>query len=136
MCKVGVIVALQSVEIMASSLGEFISSKRAESGLTQDDVAKGLNTFGYKYGATAVSTWEREGKRPPIDDPEFALALAVALKTTQLELYRAVGMLPETPAIVRQSINTMLEEATEEELDDFEAYVRFKLASRKKRKGS
>jgi len=135
MSKMGVVVMLQSVGIMVSSLGAFISSKRAESGLTQGDVAKQLNAFGYKYGATAISTWENEGKRPPIDDPDFAAALAVALGTTQLELYRAVGMLPKVPQITRQAISAMLEDATEEDLDDFEAYLRFKLASRKKRKG-
>lgn len=69
----------------------WLKQLRQEVDLSQDDLAARLQLAGLKYGRSAVGNWE-SGRAPvPLKDPEFVVALASILKTTENKIMLAAG---------------------------------------------
>lgn len=61
-------------------ISEFLKSRRGELGISQADLARELTLRGQDVTRATVGHWEAGRNNPPIEDPQFRLALASALE--------------------------------------------------------
>lgn len=113
---------------------KFMRQRRNDVGLTQAELAERLTRLGYAAASSTVGGWETENKNPPIDDPKFVTALANVLKTTRVSIYKAAGVLDDSPMVRREALINMIQEFTDAELDEIEDFAEFMLSRRGQRR--
>lgn len=70
----------------------WLRERRQEVGLTvQDDLVTQLQLEGVSVTRGAVSHWENDRNKPPLDNGEFRRALAKVLRLSEPELLRRAG---------------------------------------------
>ena len=72
-------------------MAHWIKHKREALRLSQEDLAARLQVQGFDITRGTVSHWETGRHNPPLDNPEFAKALAAVLRMTTTELFNSAG---------------------------------------------
>jgi transcriptional regulator with XRE-family HTH domain len=58
----------------------FLKSRRFQLGITQEELARRLTSFGHETGSKRVGHWETGRNKPPLEDAGFRDALARSLE--------------------------------------------------------
>ena len=118
-----------------SNIARYIRSRRKGLDISQEALAARLSISGYDCTESAVSHWEHGRAEPPIENPVFANALAIALEVNPSDLVRATGVFAIPPEVeesvlARLSPGTLqlLKEASPQDLKKVEAIIRTVLA--------
>jgi len=72
-------------------VGSRLAVLRNEAKLSQQGLSELLMRRGLQYTPTAISGWERGISYPPVNDPEFAEALAASLQINTKSLLSLLG---------------------------------------------
>lgn len=115
-----------------TKLGKYIYTRRRQLDLTQPELAQQLSANGYECTESAISHWEKGRAAPPIDNPIFARALAIALSVSPGDLLKISGVLAEmTPqtsqevaAKLSPDVLQMIKEADPKNIKKLEAVIR------------
>ncbi|MCC7451753.1 MAG: helix-turn-helix domain-containing protein [Anaerolineae bacterium] len=94
------------------NLAQFIRERRKACDLTQKQLAERIRAINpaYTYVDSSVAHWERKDDPalPPLGDPDFVQALAVALETEPYWIYEAAGWLKAPPVSERYRLIAQL----------------------------
>lgn len=71
----------------------YISQRRKELRLSLADLATLMSQQGYNVERQTISHWEHGRNQPPLHDPIFRQALAIALQVNQNDLAQMVGLI-------------------------------------------
>jgi transcriptional regulator with XRE-family HTH domain len=69
----------------------FIKQRRAKLDLSQAKLAQRLTDLGQTTSHTRVAHWESGRNKPPLEDPKFRVALAVALEIDVNDMMAELG---------------------------------------------
>lgn len=70
---------------------KWLKSRREQAGLTQEDLAARLDTYGFTVTRATISHWETGKAEPDFNNPRFREALANALKMSTHAMLVAAG---------------------------------------------
>lgn len=76
---------------MSREFKDFLRQRRDEIGISQGLAAKRLTEYGYETSDGRVGHWETGRNKPPLDNPQFRLALALTLEMTINEMLSELG---------------------------------------------
>lgn len=75
------------------TVGEYIRQRRAYLDIRLEDLARRLTDRGFKTAKTTVGNWENDVHAPPMENPQFVLALIDALEDEPLHFFAEIGYL-------------------------------------------
>lgn len=106
------------------ALGEFLRTRRAAYGLTQEEMAAKITAGGYPVSGESLSRWEITGAIPPLRDPQHCRVIARAYGTTPAHLLNLGGYLDFLPGEVDSLVKklparllNLLDEASPDQLE-------------------
>jgi transcriptional regulator with XRE-family HTH domain len=118
-----------------ASLGQYILNRRRAKNMSRTELAEKLTVNGYECTESAINHWENGRANPPIEDPAFARALALALDVPPSALIKASGALDITPELAEAVLARfspvtlqLLKEASPQNIKKVEAVIRALLA--------
>jgi transcriptional regulator with XRE-family HTH domain len=80
------------------ALGDFLRTRRAAYGLTQEEMAAKISEGGYPVSGESLSRWEITGAIPALRDPQHSRVLARAYGVTPAHLLSLGGYLDFLPS--------------------------------------
>lgn len=69
----------------------WLKERREALGLSQEELTARLQIEGVNVTRGSLSNWETERHKPPLDDPQFRIALSNALKMSVKEIMKRSG---------------------------------------------
>ena len=76
---------------MTSTSENWIAKRRDEIGLSQEELARRLQSSGFNISRATLSNWENEKVTTPLHDPDFRTAFADALEVSRRKLLELAG---------------------------------------------
>ncbi|GIL12522.1 MAG: hypothetical protein BroJett038_12420 [Chloroflexota bacterium] len=76
---------------MRSKPATWIKERRIDLKMSQEDLAARLQLEGFQVTAGAISHWENGRHDPPLENPEFRIAIGKALRLNPTALLRRAG---------------------------------------------
>ena len=101
-----------------ATLGQYLSQRRQQLRLTQQEVGDRLRNLGIDRATPTIAHWENDRQKVPI---EFIPELAQALETSPVTLYDYAGVLDKLPG---SEIIKLMDSMTGEELARMERVIR------------
>lgn len=111
-------------------IGDFLRHRRTELDISLSDLATRLALRGFSTTKANIGHWERGRTNPPLDDPDFRMALAASLEMSVNDLMRRLGYTTDEDSLTSKAmraaeiVNRLPEDAQDLALDLLEQLER------------